>query len=293
MKTNRRNFIKKTTTAVGVAALITKMPFGLVSCASPKPKEFGFQVWTIKDELIADFPGTLKKMAGLGYKQVEMCSPLGYTSSGFGPLNEMSGTEMKKIIDDSGMTCISSHYGMGELRESLENRIEWATQLGMKQMVAASFWLPEGASVDEYRKAADELNAIGEKTKAAGIQMVFHNHHMEFEKRGDELIYDVLLDQFDPELVKMQFQVAVVNIGYKAADYFRKYPGRFQSAHLSDYSTNLKKQVPIGQGIVDWPDFFEAAKVGGVKNVFVEMNPETFEPSAEFLLKLKGNNTQN
>ncbi len=285
MKTNRRNFIK-TTGAAGAAALMTQMPFGLISCAAPKSKEFGFQVWTIKDELIADFPGTLKKMAGLGYKQVEMCSPLGYTSSGFGPLNEMSGTEMKKIIDDSGLTCISSHYGMGELRESLDNRMEWATQLGMKQMVAASFWLPEGASVDEYRKAADELNNIGEKTKAAGIQMVFHNHHMEFEKRGDELIYDALLAQFDPDLVKMQFQVAVVNIGYKAADYFRKYPGRFQSAHLSDYSTELQKQVPVGEGIVDWTEFFEAAKAGGVKNIFVEMDPETFGPSAEYLLKM-------
>jgi len=285
MKTNRRNFIKTTGTAIGSAVLLSQLPMGLVSCVSPKPKEFGFQVWTIKDKLIADFPGTLKMMADLGYKQVEMCSPLGYTSSGFGPLNIMSGTEMKKIIDDSGLTCISSHYGMGELRDSLDNRIEWATQLGMKQMVAASFWLPEGASVDEYRKAADELNGIGEKTKAAGIQMVFHNHHMEFEKRGEELIYDALLAQFNPDLVKMQFQVAVVNIGYKAADYFRKYPGRFQSAHLADWSKEKDAQVPIGQGDVDWKGFFEAAKIGGVKNVFVEMDPETFGPSAEFLMK--------
>ena len=286
MKNTRRNFIKTTGIAIGSAAILNSVPFVLTGCSPQKLGEFGFQVWTIKDELIANFPGTLKKMAGLGYKQVEMCSPLGYTSSGFGPLNEMSGTEMKRIIDDSGLTCISSHYGMGELRESLENRIEWATQLGMNQMVASSFWLPEGASIDDYKNAADELNLIGEKTKAAGIQMVFHNHHMEFEKRGDELIYDALLAQFDPELVKMQFQVAVVNIGYKAADYFRKYPGRFQSAHLADYSTELQKQVPIGQGIVDWPDFFEAAKVGGVKNVFVEMDPETFGPSAEYLLKI-------
>jgi sugar phosphate isomerase/epimerase len=108
---------------------------------------------------------------------------------------------------------------------------------------------------------------------------------MEFEKRGDELIYDALLDQLDPELVKMQFQVAVVNIGYKAADYFRKYPGRFQSAHLTDWSTAKDVQVPIGEGDIDWNDFFEAAKVGGVQNFFVEMDPETFAPCAEFLLK--------
>jgi sugar phosphate isomerase/epimerase len=286
MKTNRRDFLKTTGAAIGSAALLSSVPFNIIGCAAPKPKEFGFQVWTIKDKLIADFPGTLKMMAGLGYKQVEMCSPLGYTSSGFGPLNSMTGVEMKKIIDDSGLSCVSSHYGMGELRDSLDNRIEWATGLGMKQMICSSFWLAEDASVDDYRRAAEELNGIGEKTKAAGIQMGFHNHNMEFEKRDDELIYDAIMEELDPDLVKMQFQVAVIDIGYKAADYFRKYPGRFISAHLADYSSELKKQVPIGQGMVDWPDFFEAAKIGGVQNFMVEMDPETFKPSAEFLLSL-------
>jgi sugar phosphate isomerase/epimerase len=215
-----------------------------------------------------------------------MCSPLGYTNSGFGPLNSLSGSEMRKIIEDCGLTCTSSHYNMGELRDSMDNRIEWATQLGMKQMVASSFWLAKDASIDDYKKSADELNQIGEKTKAAGIQMVFHNHHMEFEKRGDKLIYDALLETFDPELVKMQFQVAVVDIGYNAADYFRQYPGRFISAHLADYSEKQEKQVPLGDGMVDWNDFFEAAKVGGVQNYFVEMAPDTFAPSVEYLLSL-------
>jgi sugar phosphate isomerase/epimerase len=77
--------------------------------------------------------------------------------------------------------------------------------------------------------------------------------------------------------------VAVINIGFKAQDYFRKYPGRFISAHLADYSTELEKSVPIGQGIVDWEDFFVAAEEVGVKNYYVEMDPETFEPSAEYL----------
>jgi len=285
MNTTRRNFLKTSSLALGSAALISQMPLGIMGCTTPAKKDFGFQVWTIKDKLIPNFAPTLKEMAAMGYTQVEMCSPLGYTSSGFGPLNSMTGTEMKKIIDDSGLKCVSSHYGMGELRDSLDNRIEWATQLGMKQMVCSSFWLPEGATVDEYRKACEELNAIGEKTKAAGIQMVFHNHHMEFEKRGEELIYEEMMKILNPDLVKMQFQVAVVNIGYNAADYFRKYPGRFMSAHLADWSKAKDAQVPIGQGDIDWKDFFEAAKVGGVQNFFVEMDPETFAPSAEFLKK--------
>ncbi|NJO68021.1 MAG: hypothetical protein HC830_00965 [Bacteroidetes bacterium] len=109
---------------------------------------------------------------------------------------------------------------------------------------------------------------------------------MEFEKRGDDLIYDAMMDQLDPEIVKMQFQVAVISVGYKAADYFRKYPGRFISAHLADWSNAKNAQVPVGQGDVEWKDFFEAAKIGGVKNFFVEMAPETFPESAKFLKTL-------
>lgn len=267
---------------MGTAAITGAMSGDLIAAGS-KVKSYGFQVWTIREKLFEDFAGTLKMMADLGYKEVEMCSPLGYSNAGFAPLNKISGKEMRAIIEDTGMICRSSHYNMGELRESLDDRIEWSLQMGITQIIASSFWLPKEATVDDYRKAADELNEIGEKIKAAGLQAGFHNHHMEFEKRGEELIYDALLDQFDPELVKMQFQVAVVNIGYKAADYFRKHPGRFISAHLSDWSGAKNKQMPIGQGDVDWKDFFKAAKKGGVENYFVEMAPETFAPSAEYL----------
>lgn len=283
MKSTRRNFIKNAGAAVGAAALLGHLPLNSFAGGVKGPKSFGFQVWTIKDDLVKDFPGTLKKMADIGYKEVEMCSPLGYSNAGFEPLNHMSGKEMRKIVEDAGLKCTSSHYNMGELRESLDNRMEWAHGLGMKQMVASSFWLPKDASVDDYRKSCNELNKIGEKTKANGLQMVFHNHHMEFEKRGDELIYDEMLKVLDPDLVKMQFQVAVVNIGYQAADYFRNYPGRFLSAHLADYSKSKDAQVPVGEGVVDWKDFFKAAKKGGVKNFYVEMEPETFEPSADYL----------
>ncbi len=264
--------------------MLSQIPLNLlVSCSSNRNFSFGFQVWTIREKLNNDFESTLKEMHKMGYSEVEMCSPLGYSASGFEPLNKLKGSEMKNIIVDSGLTCSSSHFTMGELRDHLENRIEWAHELGMKQMIASSFWLPENASLEDYRRAADELNGIAEKTKAAGIQMGFHNHHMEFEKRGDDLIYDALLNEFDADLVKMQFQVAVVDIGYNAADYFRKYQGRFISVHLADWSSEKDKQVPLGKGIVDWKDFFEAAKIGGVKNFFVEMAPETFEESAVFL----------
>jgi len=283
METSRRNFIKSSSLAVGSLILLNAQGCGI--SADPNTlKTFGFQSWTIRKNLKDDFEGTLKLMAKYGYKQIEMCSPLGYSDTEFAAFNNMSGSEIRKIIEDAGLLCRSSHYNMSELNNSLENRIEWSKEMGITQMILSSFWLPkEASSIDDYRRSANQLNIIAEQTKAADIQMGFHNHHMEFEKRGNELIYDVLLDELDPELVKMQFQVAVANIGYKAADYFRKYPGRFISAHLSDWNTTKDTQVPIGQGIVDWNDFFDAAKIGGVKNVFVEMAPDTFKESAEFL----------
>ncbi len=285
MKTTRRRFIRNSGAALASAALLSQLPVKLLAAGlAGEKRSFGFQVWTIRKELISDFAGTLKKMAAMGYSEVEMCSPLGYSMAGFKPLNEMSGTEMKRIIEDAGLKCTSSHFTGGELRNSLDNRIEWASQIGMKQMAQSMPSLPRNPTMDDWRKTAQELNVIGEKTKTAGIQMVYHNHHFEFAEIDGKLIYPVLLEELDADLVKMQFQVAVIDKGFKAQDYFRKYPGRFISAHLADYSTELEKQVPIGQGIVDWEDFFEAAKTGGVKNIFVEMDPETFEESAKFLL---------
>jgi len=286
MKTTRRKFIKTSGAAVASAALLSAIPHKLLASGLvPKPESFGFQVWTIRKDIISDFAVTLKKMAAMGYSEVEMCSPLGYSIAGFKPLNEMSGTEMKVIIEDAGLKCTSSHFTGPELRNSLDNRIEWASQLGMKQMAQS---MPSinlrNATMDDWRKTAQELNEIGEKTKAAGIQMVYHNHHFEFEEIDGQLIYPVLLEELDADLVKMQFQVAVIDKGFKAQDYFRKYPDRFISAHLADYSTELEKSVPIGQGIVDWDDLFKAAKEVGVKNYFVEMDPDTFEPSAKYLI---------
>ncbi len=284
--TSRRNFIKSTGAAAGTAALFSAIPFGLSSCVKKESLSFGFQTWTLRDQLGEDISGTLKMMADMGYREVEFCSPLGYTGTPFEKFNSLKGTELRKIIEDTGLICKSSHYNMGELREHLDNRIEWSHEMGITQIIASSFWLPEDASIDDYRRACDELNEIGLKTKQAGIQAGFHNHHMEFEKIDGKLIYEAILEQLDPELVKMQFQVAVVNIGYQAADYFRNYPGRFISAHLADWSDEKQAQVAIGQGIVDWSDFFEAAKTGGVKNFFVEMDPLTFADSASFLSKV-------
>ncbi len=282
---SRRQFLGRSALGMGSAMIASQIPSLLSAAESSKAlkKPLGFQIWTIKNQLLKDFPGTLKEMADIGYQAVEMCSPVGY---GFKELISMKGAEMKKIVEDHGMKLLSCHYGMKEFRDNLDERISWAKDAGMKQMVIATFGLPKGATMSDWQKACDELNEMGAKSKKAGIQMVFHNHNNEFEKIDGVLIYDELMRRFDPDLVKMQFQVAVIIMGYKAADYFKKYPGRIISAHLYDWSADSKKAVACGQGVVDWKELFAAGNKYGVKNYFVEMNPELFKDSAEYLKKL-------
>jgi sugar phosphate isomerase/epimerase len=152
-------------------------------------------------------------------------------------------------------------------------------------MICSTFWLPKTATLNDYLAAADKLNKAAEKIKKAGMQAGFHNHEFEFATLDGQLIYDALMSRFDPDLVKMQFQTEVINLGYKASDYFKKYPGRFISSHLSDWSAD-KKEMPIGQGIIDWKEFFPAAKRAGVKNFFVEMTPDKFKDSATYIHQL-------
>jgi sugar phosphate isomerase/epimerase len=287
-KLSRRQFLGKSALGIGSVVIASQFPLDLEAGTLPEPVKMpvGFQAWIVREKIGNDFPGTLKMVADIGYQSVEMCSPPGYENLGFGPLMKLKAKEMKKIINDAGLSWPSTHYGMDELRQHIDERIEFAKESGQTQMILSSFGLPKDATINDWIKAADELNTFGLKTSKSDIQMGYHNHDMEFEKIGDTLIYDALMNQLDPSYVKMQFQVAVIRMGFKASTYFKKYPGRFISAHLADWSAADKKEVAIGKGIVDWKEFFATLGTGGVKNFFVEMGIETFKDSEAYLHSL-------
>ncbi len=240
--------------------------------ADPLGLPIGCQTWPVRESIGKDFDGTLRQLAADGFQAIELCSPPGYESMGFGPLASMKASELREKIHAAGLTCESCHFGVGELRDHLDERLAWAKELGLKQMIVATFWLPKNATMADWMRAADEANRFGEQTRKAGIQLGFHNHDFEFQKLDGQLVYDKLMSELDPEAVKMQFQVSVVRLGYQAADYLEKYPGRFISMHLQDWSPTEKKEVALGQGVVDWKRTFAAARTGGVKNYFVEMD---------------------
>jgi sugar phosphate isomerase/epimerase len=266
---------RRTVLGIGAAALLAK--------ADPLGMPIGCQVYPVRDALAKDFDGTLRQLAAIGYRRIEMCSPPGYVSSGFGPLADMKAAAMRQRIEAAGLRCESCHYGFRELQENLDDRLAFAKELGLKQMVLSTFGLAATATMADWAKAAGVLNGIGERVRKAGMQLGFHNHTGEFKEIDGVLIYDALMQHLDASLVKMQFQVSVVSLGFEAAPFFAKYPGRFLSLHLADWSAAEKKQVPIGAGVVYWKKLFAAAKTGGIRNYFVEMNMDALQASYPYL----------
>ena len=282
---SRREFCKIATAQAATAGLLSA---GVLSLrANPLGMPIGCQTWPVRQMIAKDFPGTIKQLSAAGFQTIELCSPVGYADSGFAGLAKYSGAELRKILGDAGLSCVSSHFGIEELRKNQDDRIAWAKDVGLTQMLVPSLDAGEKPTMDDVKRAADEYNKMGGKAAKAGIQQGLHNEGFELSTVDGKRTYDVLFDLLDPKFVKFQFQVSTISNGYDAAEYFTKYPGRFISMHVQGWSAATKKIVPVGQDSLDWKKIFSAAKIGGIKNYFVEMNLDMMKASVPYLRNLQ------
>ena len=282
---SRREFVKNAAMQAAAAGFVSGG--GLELRANPLGMPIGCQTWPVREMIAKDFPGTIKQLAAAGFQTIELCSPVGYADSGFAGLAKYTGTELRRILGDAGVTCVSSHFGIKELRENLEGRIAWAKDVGLTQMLVPTLEGPKKPTMNDVKRAADEYNKMGERSAKAGIQQGLHNEDFELTVVDGKRTYDLLLSLLDPKLVKFQFQVSTISRGYDAAEYFTKYPGRFMSMHVQGWSAEAKKIMPVGQDTLDWKKIFSAAKTGGIKNYFVEMNLDMMKASVPYLRKLQ------
>ena len=282
---SRRVFLKDAATTAAAASFLSASSFELH--ANPLGLPIGCQTWPVRDGIAKDFPGTIKQLVAAGFQNIELCSPVGYDDSGFGGLAKYKGSELRKMLGDMGVTCISSHFGMDELRKNQDDRIAWAKDLGLQQMLVASLSGPKKPTMDDVKRAADEYNKMGEKAAAAGIRQGLHNENFESSSVDGKRTYDILIGLLDPKFVNFQFQISTISEGFDAAEYFMKYPGRFFSMHVQGWSAPSKKIMPVGQDTLDWKKIFTAAKTGGVKNYFVEMNLDFMKASVPYLRELQ------
>jgi sugar phosphate isomerase/epimerase len=276
MVLSRRQFFEKASTGVVAAGILAR---GTELDASPLGLPIGSQTWPHRAALKQDLSGVLNQLADLGVRQIELCSPIGYEDFAFLP----KPAELKRILADHGLGCVSSHFTMEELRKTQPACIAWAKDMGITQMITATLDGGKSPTMDDVKQAADEYNTIAAKAASAGMQQGLHNEGFELSMVGGKRTYDVLLDRLDPKLVKFQFQMSTIRDGFDAADYFTKYPGRFYSMHLQDWNAKTRTAAAVGKGSIDWKRTFTAAKTGAVKNYFVEQNMEMTRESVAFL----------
>ena len=266
----RRDFIWNSAVGLAGAAIYAQLPESLL--ASPFGKPIGLQLYTLREQLEKDAPGTIKQLAAIGYKDVEIYSLYGKTPAEFG-----------QILKDNGITASSGHYLLPAVKSEWPKRIEDAKTLGLRYMVIAILPPEERKSLDDYKKLAELFNKAGQATQKAGIQFCYHNHNFEFQKLGDTMPYDYLLKTLDPKLVEFEMDCFwVTHAGQDPVSYFKKHPGRFPLLHIKDMKdkpaptqeldAKMGLFAPVGSGSIDWNLIFAAAKVGGMEHYYVEQD---------------------
>ncbi|MEO8412938.1 MAG: TIM barrel protein [Ginsengibacter sp.] len=260
---SRRNFLK----ATGALAVGSFLIPDVAKAGDRKSvKDVGLQLYTVRNEMLQDNVGTLKKIASLGYKEIESAASEKGSYYGFKP------AEMKKICNDLGMTLRSGHV---HYDDKWQQTIDDAVESGQEYLIVSV--LPaKGQTVDNYKSVAETFNKAGEACRKSNIIFGYHNHDAEFEKDNGKVLYDVLLENTDPDLVKMEMDLGwVIVTGNNPLDYFAKYPGRFPVWHLKDMDLKEKHSVEFGKGALEMKKMFQHANKAGMKNFFVEQEEYT------------------
>jgi sugar phosphate isomerase/epimerase len=292
---NRRNFIRNSGVMALGGLLLARKGYGSFfekNALHP----VGLQLYTLGGTIDNDVPGTLKKVADIGYKDVESAFSLkgGYYG--------MTSKEFAKLTKDMGLSWVSHHVGgtpfkippggfkmpagmdttrlhqmrnmppMKNLRDNYQQVIDEVAEGGLKYLVCASIPL---STTEEINQAVEILTKSGEAAKKAGITLCYHNHTHEFEEVDGKIPYDQLL-QISPDILKMELDLGWASAaGMDPVEMFKKNPGRYPLWHVKDIVMARKLPTEIGNGGVDFKRIFAASKDAGMQYFFVEQDGAT------------------
>jgi sugar phosphate isomerase/epimerase len=276
MKQNRRSFVAQTAgLAAGLGALRVNNLFGGITSGKPAwPGPIGLALYTVRNEFESQPAQTLKKAAGIGYKEVE------------GGMGKISAEELSGYLKDAGLKMPSGQFEHPSNPEKYTKVIEFARKIGM-QYVTCSF--SDAKTADGWKKIADDFNRAGKQVAEAGMQFAYHNHLQEFRPLGDTNGFEILISGTDPKLVK--FQIDVFWMTWARQDpvaYLKRLAGRVPMLHIKDRKKDWRwdqldfpkdKEVPyteVGTGAIDWKQIF--ANAAGVQHIFVEQDYWDREP---------------
>ncbi len=249
--------------------------------ADPLGIPIGLELFTVRNECAQDFPGTLAKVAVIGYKQVEVFDFYGRKVS-----------EVRRILNSAGLVAPSSHmlpyvlrpeYKAPELKSRWAALINDAVELGVHYLGGSIGGVSNTNPLDDYKRLADLMNAVGEQCNQAGLQFAYHNLNVEFREHQGVIPYDWLLQHTDSRSVQLEIDCYwLARAGKDPVEYFHMYPGRTPLLHIKDRKpgyapTTVPDSGPgpfteVGSGVIDWKSIFAAARSGGVQHYYVEQD---------------------
>ncbi|MBN9336664.1 MAG: sugar phosphate isomerase/epimerase [Chryseobacterium sp.] len=263
---NRKDFI----------ALSSLGFLGLYACGTSNlmnnRKPLAIQLYTIRDAVAENLEKSLERLAGLGFKQLEI---YGYDGKFFGKTRK----EFQSILKNTGLEVISSHHTTGVIHNSKgtllndwEKSVEDLHFIGSEYMVC-SYLFEEERTLEYYKKLPQLLNKSGETTNEAEIAFAYYNQDFEFEKFDDKTVYDFILDNTDSDLVNMELDLYWISkAGFNPLTYFEKYPKRFPLWHVKDMKAGNKDFTEVGNGTINFKTIFEAKEIAGLKYWFLEQD---------------------
>ena len=251
-------------------AMSAVMPWALTARAA-KSIPTGLELYSVREELKKDPEGTVRAVAQMGYQGVEFYAP-------YFEWSESQTKQMRKLLDDLGLRCLSTHNDSSYLSpEKIGRARDMNLILGSKYVVMSSSNPRPG--LDGWKAVADALNAAADQLEPSGLKAGYHNHQLEFTPVENQRPIEILAKNTKPSIM-LQLDVGTcVEAGSDPVAWIRANPGRIRSVHLKDWSPEPAKgyTVLFGEGAAPWKNIFEAAEsAGGVEYYLIEQEGSRF-----------------
>ncbi len=283
---NRRKFLQQAGAASAAGLLLSTNSFAsFLKNASAHP--VGLQLFTFFNVIDDDVPGTLKKIAAIGYKEIE---------SAFSKKGGYYGMQPKEFASYLGSIGLAwkSHHVLGapfklppgtklpagadgkpitippmrNLKDNMQQLVDEAATGGVEWLVCANTPID---TLEEINTSIAVLNKTGEACKKAGLGFAYHNHDAEFKAVEGKVPYELFLQQLNGDNVKFELDLAwAIKGGADPVELFEKHPGRFPLWHVKDLDASRENILPVGSGTINYQRIFEAASTAGMQHFFVE-----------------------
>ena len=246
-------------------------------------QNIGIQMFTIRDMQAADFPATVRLLADIGYREIELFTLQGLTAEA-----------LRDILDDVGIRAVAAHVGIDRWRNELDTVLDEARILGMPYVGVPGIFPNPPNTAAVYSGLAREFNTYARAAADRGLKFYYHNHAHEFLRSGGRRLYDILLDETEPDLVFFELDLYwAVTGGVDPLDYLGRYDqSRFPLFHVKDRDAS-GTFADVGEGNINFRRIFRALENKHYHHYFVERDtqvnpPQTAATGYNYLRQLRG-----